>query len=193
MKLYKFFIKLSLFFCLIEIHSQEYSFFEGKEEKKLYLQKDYLVDFSNNESFHNINAIDKNAKLHKQIGSVKIYEITDNDIKKKIEKGISHTINLKTHSKISEVFSFHPKGGPKVALPGNVIVKFKDSISDQEIQKILKSKGLKVIQIQKILDKDYYIIEFLPGLPSLELANQLRNLPEVEYSKPDLWIEISKR
>lgn len=191
MKNYKIFIKIFIFFCFIyKIYPQEYSFYEGKEEKKLYLQKDYLADFSNEDTFQ--NAIDKNAKLHKQIGVVKIYEISDYNIKKKIEKGI-FTKNLKTTSKISEVFSFYPKGGPKIALPGNIIVKFKDTIAKDQIESILKSKGLKIIRIQKILDKEYFILETPPGLPSLELANQLRNLPEVEYSKPDLWIEISKR
>ncbi|MFN3603072.1 MAG: S8 family serine peptidase [Leptonema sp. (in: bacteria)] len=170
--------------------SQEFRYYEGKEEKKLYLQKDYLADFTENSSF--IKNIDPKGKLLKKQGTVSIYQVGDPKIRNQIQKG-TLTKSLKPQSKLSEVFSTHPSGGPKIALPGNIIIKFKDSVSKSQIDQILQSKNLKVIRIQKILEQDYYIIESPSGLASLELANQLASLPEVEYSKPDLWIEISKR
>ncbi len=184
-------ILILIFFSLkLQIFSQEYSYFDGNEEKKIYLQKDYLVDFSKTSTI--TKNIDPKANFIKQIGIAKIYKISNPNVKNQIQKGIL-TKNLKNKDKVSEVFTSSPGGGPKIAFPGNIIIAFKENISKNDIENFLNKRQLNVVRTQTILNKEYYIIESPAGLASLELANQLRTLPEVEYSKPDMWIEISKR
>lgn len=180
-----------LFFSfIVRLYSQEFRYYEGSEEKKLYLQKDYIVDFSKQSSF--TKNIDKKAKVVKQIGLAKIYLVSDPNIKNQIQTG-RFSKNLKNQSQISEVFTANPQGGPKIALPGNIILAFKDTVTKSQIESFLQQRKLKVVKTLSLLNKEYYVIESSAGIASLELANQLRELPEIEYSKPDLWIEVSKR
>lgn len=177
-------------FILNSLVAQEFTYYDGNQEKKLYLKKEYVVDFSEQNTFS--KHINNKGTLIKQTGIAKIYHVKDKTLISDIKKG-TFTKSLGSSYKVSEVFTNHPNGGSLIALPGRVIISFKDSITEQQIENFLKSRNLNVIRKQNILNKNYYVISAPAGIASLELANQLRTQPEIEYSKPDLWIEISKR
>lgn len=181
---------LILIFVLNSLVAQEFIYYDGNQEKKLYLKNDYVIDFSEQNTFS--KHINNKGTLIKQNGIAKIYQIKDKTLLSDIKKG-TYTKNIGTSYKVSEVFTSQPEGGSMIALPGRIIISFKDSITEQQIQNFLKSRNLNVIRKQNILNKDYYVLSTPAGIASLELANQLRTQPEIEYSKPDLWMDISKR
>jgi hypothetical protein len=41
--------------------------------------------------------------------------------------------------------------------------------------------------------KTFYVVKYKPGIVCLELANELKNEPIVEFSQPDWWKEYSLR
>lgn len=186
--------KGSIVIIVLSLHSliaQEYFYYDGTEKKRLYLKKDYIIDFSEEDHFS--RQIQNKGTIIKKIGNAKIYQVKDKDMISKIKKGVLSKSQQNTSFKISEVFTTDPNSGTMMALPGRIILSFKDNITKEQIENFLQSRNLQVIRKQMILNKEYYVISAPTGIASLELANELRLQPEIEISRPDFWIEISKR
>ncbi len=167
---------------------KEYSYFDGNREIKVYLQEDLLAELHPNRSY--IKSFDANAIPVKKFGNVKIYRVKDTKIKDQVIQG-RFTKNIASNVPISEVF--RSENGIFMALPGNLILSFKDEIKEQEILNFLEKRGLVLIQKQVLSGKTFYVVKYKPGIECLELANQLKNEPIVEISLPDWWQEFSLR
>ena len=167
---------------------KEYSYFDGNQEIKVYLQEDLLAELHPNRSY--IKSYDSNAIPIKKSGNVKIYRVQDTKIKDQVIQG-RFTKNIASNIPISEVF--RSENGTFMALPGNLILSFKDEVKEQEILNFFEKRGLVLIQKQMLAGKTFYIVKYKPGIECLELANQLKKEPIVEISQPDWWQEFSLR
>ncbi len=137
--------------------------------------------------------MDPNSQLIKQTGITSIHKVANSRIKNQIQNAKFTKSLSQSSSKISEVFSNHPEGGSLMALPGNIIISFKKNLNESQIDDFLKNKNLKLIRKMTLLEKDYYIVKYKPGIACLEYANYLRSLAEIETSTPDFWTEFEKR
>ena len=167
---------------------KEYTYFDGNQQIKVYLQEDLLAELHLNRSY--IKSYDSNAVPIKKSGNVKIYRVQDNKIKNQVMQG-RFTKNIASDIPVSEVFL--SENGALMALPGNLILLFKEEVKEQEILNFLEKRGLTLIQKQMLAGKTFYVVKYKPGIECLELANQLKNEPIVEFSQPDWWKEYSLR
>jgi len=77
------------------------------------------------------------------------------------------------------------------ALPGGIVVKFRDHWTDADAGEWAARNGLTLLR--KLPLRGVWSVKAEPGLPSLELANRLHETGEVEWASPDWWREISKK
>jgi hypothetical protein len=168
---------------------KEYRYYDGEKEIKVYLQEDLVAEF-NSKSNSYVKSMDPSSMPIKKAGLVNVYKISNASLKSQIKQG-TLTKNLQQASNVSEVF--RSDSGTLMALPGNIILTFKNGVNESQIQSLLKKYGLTLVRTNMILDKTYYIVKYKPGIAALELANQLRNESMVESSQPDWWIEFSLR
>jgi hypothetical protein len=168
---------------------KEYLYYDGEKEIKVYLQEDLVAEF-NSKSNSYVKSMDPSSMPIKKAGLVNVYKISNASLKSQLKQG-TLTKNLQQTSNVSEVF--RSDSGTLMALPGNIILTFKNGVNESQIQSLLKKYGLTLVRTNMILDKTYYIVKYKPGIAALELANQLRNESMVESSQPDWWKEFSLR
>ena len=82
---------------------------------------------------------------------------------------------------------------------GQLIVKYKDSYTIEEIQRLKeKLEGLGVVSQEKVFDSsdpklsNYYLIKFKSGASVDQVIKELANLPEIEKAGPNYIIEIQE-
>jgi hypothetical protein len=72
------------------------------------------------------------------------------------------------------------------SLPGGVIVTFGPEWEPEEARAWLAARGL-TVERRLELGQPAFVVASDPGLPALELAEELRTLPEVRSAQPDWW------
>ena len=83
------------------------------------------------------------------------------------------------------VFRNAANGGQRFASAGGVIVYLPSSWTQPQVQTWVAAQGL---QLQQVFDatRNGLLVQSAAGLPSLDLANRLLKLPDVQTAKP-LW------
>ncbi len=87
--------------------------------------------------------------------------------------------------------AFRGEDGALRALPGGIVVKFRNHWTDKDARTWAARNG--VTLLRKLPLRGVWMVEAAPGLPSLELANRLHEAGEVEWASPDWWREIAKK
>ena len=123
-------------------------------------------------------------------GNVKIWKIGQ---VKDINLAIQAARSVGTTSLISPVFYQSSSGGPKMALPGNVIVEFKPSLSEAQISVWLKQNGYTVVKTMSLGSSKFYVLQTGPGLESLDTANKIFASGVAKRSQPNWWNEFVPR
>ncbi|EHQ07891.1 S8 family serine peptidase [Leptonema illini] len=165
-----------------------YVYYDGDTQRTIYLRPDLLAEFGDSKA---VTKADPSASPLKNQGMAVIYRVSDSGVKTKIRQGtFSRSIN---GAVVSEVFSSSPGGGALSALPGNIIIQFKDDQTRTQINAFLQARSLPVVRTMQIGVSEFYVVKSTPGIASLETANQLRLLPEVKSAQPDWWREVSRR
>jgi hypothetical protein len=101
--------------------------------------------------------------------------------------GLSMTANNVIES---PVFRDHPRGPIRVAI-GGVIVQLNSALSVEEKADWLVANGLRAVEESERLG--WIMVASPPGYPSIELANRLHKLPDVEFSSPNWWQPRTRR
>ncbi len=168
----------------------EFFYKEGEKLIKIYLIEDMVVELGKNPYI--INNLDPSSTLIVKKGIVHLYKIQNKFLKKEIkEKNFTKKWNQDSQSSISEVFI--SESGTILALPGRIIISFKENVDTKTIENFLNKRELTIIRTNNLGNKKYYILQYKPGIPALELANELSNETIVEYCQPDWWKEFSLR
>lgn len=81
---------------------------------------------------------------------------------------------------------------PHMSLPGGSVVAFGADWTNAAAEGWLAERGL-VIERRLELGTPAFVVASAPGLPALELANELRTAPEVRWATPDWWMQPEKR
>lgn len=89
----------------------------------------------------------------------------------------------------SPVFSTGVGAGPLRALPGGVIVTFKGERSEAAMRAWSEANGLEFEKKLPVTTVSMALLKTAPGLPSLEMANRVRELPDVAEAEPNWWTE----
>ncbi len=93
---------------------------------------------------------------------------------------------------LSPVFHLSSTGGSRLALSGNIVVRFKPEWSDKQIQAWIAAQNLTQIKMLNGVSATY-VISVGSGLDALARANAIQESGAVVYAMPEWWREISKR
>ncbi len=93
---------------------------------------------------------------------------------------------------LSPVFHLSPTGGSRLALSGNMVIRFKPEWSEAQIQTWLTTQGLTQLKVFSGLPATY-VVRGGNGVDALLRANALQESGEVVYAMPEWWREINKR
>jgi hypothetical protein len=136
--------------------------------------KDMVAEIGNSN-----RTMSKEYKILEERPGVVFWKVEDENIKLELNKG---NLPRSLGSNFSPVF----KSGPaRMTLPGGVILFFKNGVDGV---KWISAKGLEVKQ--KLNYGNAYLIKSSPGLPSLELANSLKDDPDIDSAEPNWWREV---
>ena len=100
--------------------------------------------------------------------------------------------SLAPAQQLSPVFHLSPAGGSRLALSGNIIVRFKPEWSAEQIQAWLATQNLAQVKVLSGMVATY-VLSVGNGLDALARANAIQESGEVVYAMPEWWREVSKR
>jgi len=80
-----------------------------------------------------------------------------------------------------------PPGG-KPHAEGELLVKFKEGISEAQIQEVLRQTGTKVTKFLGTLK--IHVLRLPPGAAAEDMVKKFQALPEVEYAEPNYMVTI---
>jgi hypothetical protein len=83
-------------------------------------------------------------------------------------------------------------GLPMRALPGGVVVAFREGWDRARIDAWLAARGRKVAEAV-VPQANVYLVATPPGLAALELANELHATGELASATPNFWLEATTR
>ncbi len=167
--------------------TESFVWHEGNRIRKVWLDPDYVVDFSSEkpapeEKSKGVRAFAPSSALQLRQGKMNVWKLGAS------ARGASAAaaINRKQPgANASPLFRAGPwSAGPMRALPGGIIVQFKADWSEQQIQQWLETRKLKVKR-KLSYGTHFYLLHAEAGLPSLLLANEIHQSNEVLKASPD--------
>ncbi|HAX85860.1 MAG TPA: hypothetical protein DCY91_06205 [Cyanobacteria bacterium UBA11370] len=99
---------------------------------------------------------------------------------------------IKAHEDVERILPIlkRPDYDELLVLPNEIIINFESKVSERQIQNVLKHYPIELIRKLRLSGNCYLVRSTLASeLAILTLANQLNNLPEIEYSAPN-WIAL---
>ncbi len=85
---------------------------------------------------------------------------------------------------------FRSLAGELMTLPGGVLLVFDPEWTDRERSLFFERKGISSERVSWSENVPFvFFVETAPGMPSLELANELAGAPGVEIASPNWWVE----
>ncbi|HBL13853.1 MAG TPA: peptidase S8/S53 subtilisin kexin sedolisin [Cyanobacteria bacterium UBA11162] len=99
---------------------------------------------------------------------------------------------IKAHEDVEQILPIlkRPDYDELLVLPNEIIINFEPKLSERQIQDVLKHYPIEIIRKLRLSGNCYLVRSTLASeLAILTLANQLNNLPEIEYSAPN-WIAL---
>lgn len=178
----------SLFFLLLISSSILYSeekfiYFDGSEQRTIFLLPDYVAELNNGHS-SGLRSLQKNIRPILSRGNLEIFRASD--------AGLKTSIKSNQYSNgVLQVFSENHSPDRYVIPVGNIIVQFDGSIKNiSDANSWASRNGSRIL---KHLFGNHYLLESAPGIPSIETANRFRTLESVLSATPDLIKPFSLR
>lgn len=165
-------------------------YYDGKTKVFLEVEDGMLAEFGNpvqpndNGSRSAVKSSDSSASLVKTHGNLNLWRTNA----KSGSVAVAKSLNSNSKIGYSPVFRTG-KSGPLLALPGNILMEFEESMSESKIETFLLGKGLRIKKKLDIPGRNFYEIETPAGVASLNLANSLYGQPGVISSSPNWWRE----
>lgn len=159
------------------------------ESREIYLEPGLVAVFSDGLTKPRTATLKSKSlgtlKMEREFGSVRLY---------RAETTVStRALMVAELPGASPVFTDLPTpGGRRMALPGTILVQFRRERDEAFAAEWAKAFGMTMVRKQ-LFPQNSYVFLHKPGLPSLEMANQLSENSEVEHAQPDWWREVSRR
>lgn len=97
-----------------------------------------------------------------------------------------------SRASLSPVFYPTRQGGPRMALNGRLVVRFKAEWSLAQIERWAERQGVRLLK-PVLESRNIYLFQAKAGLAALTQANAIQRSGEVEYATPDWWQEAFLR
>ena len=89
---------------------------------------------------------------------------------------------------------FRSPSGALMTLPGGVLLVLEDAWTEAEVNAFFARNGIKLALVSELsYATNGFFVETDPGLPSLEMANNLASQEGVVVSSPNWWTQVATR
>jgi hypothetical protein len=171
-----------------EASAGAFHWFEMGVEKEIFLEEGVIAVFSDGVTKPRATTLKSKSlgqlRLQKEFGSVRLYR-TENAVSAK-------SLTSLAVPGASPVFRVGAQGGRRMALPGTILVQFKQETSEDQAKEWAHQVGVSLVRKQTF-PKNSYVFLHQPGLESLVMANKLQERSEIEWAQPDWWLEVNRR
>lgn len=158
--------------------SEKVTWFDGQRQRSAWVSEREFAEFG-----QALSASEAGAELEKESRGVRLWLSRDD------APGRVRSLRAKAvRAKLSPVFYQYRDGGPRMALAGNILVRFKADWDIGRIEAWAADHQLKLLK-PVLKSRNIYLIESEPGMASLELANEIHRSGEVVYATPNWWRE----
>ena len=162
-------------------------YFDGRRWRQLWLNPQEVVEFGPSDLLEEQIRIQMpTAKVIKRNKNVRIWRLGEQGL-----EGLTRGLKRSDQSRVSPVYHLSKRGGQRLALVGNVIVKFKADISMAELEQWAVAHGLRLVRVMAQPGK--YLLSAGSAAQALAIANQVQQAGEVVYATPEWWTEAQMR
>jgi hypothetical protein len=169
-----------------EALTQTMRYYDGQRWREVWVNDHEVVEFIQPGQESITRAVAPSATLLKEGRGVRIWRLDQADAPLTLSR------SLTSAKQYSPVFHLSPTGGSRLALSGNIVVRFKPEWSEAQIQAWLTAQNLAQVKVLSGMPSTY-VLSVGNGLDALEKANAIQESGEVEYAMPEWWREVSKR
>lgn len=162
-------------------------YYDGRRWRQLWLNPQEVVEFDPSalvEEQVRIQAPE--ARAIKRNKNVRIWRLDEQGL-----EGLSRGLKRSDKNRFSPVFHLSKRGGQRMALVGNVIVRFKVELSMPELEQWASGYGLRLVRVMAQPGK--FLLSAGSAAQALSIANQIQQTGEVEYATPEWWTEAQMR
>lgn len=187
-------LALLLSACASAQPQREAVWFDGTEEKKVYLQDDLVAHFQDvSRDTSNINNSNgaalgvKNATVVVSQGPVSIVKVSATDRK------LFDSTAMKQKAKTSPVYRTEPQSGSHLTLPGGVLVTFDKAMAADTSRVNQWARDQNLSPERQLPGMNTWLFKTPSGIASLNKANELRTKPGVVAAQPNWWMERTSK
>jgi hypothetical protein len=171
-----------------EVQSQAMSYYDGQRWREVWVNEREVVEFvpPGQERSSRAAAPAATATLLVDGRGVRIWRLDQAGAPLALSRSLAPANHY------SPVFHLSPSGGRRLALSGNIVVRFKPEWSAAQIQAWLSAQRFAQVKLLSA-ESAIYVLSVGNGLDALEKANAIQEGGEVVYAMPEWWREVSKR
>ncbi|MDZ4262670.1 MAG: hypothetical protein U1B30_10105 [Pseudomonadota bacterium] len=167
--------------------TQTMRYFDGQRWREVWVNEREVVEFFPPGQAVAARAVAPAATLLVEGVGVRIWRLGQ-----QAGEAVAVSRALAPAKQLSPVFHLSSVGGSRLALTGNIVVRFKPEWSDKQIQAWIAAQNLTQIKMLNGVSA-IYVISVGSGLDALARANAIQESGAVVYAMPEWWREISKR
>lgn len=161
-------------------------YYDGQRWRKLWVNEQELVEFVAPGREVTTRALDPAGTLLEERNGVRIWRLGKGESATRLSR------SAPPPQRLSPVFRLSPNGGVRLALSGNILVRFKPEWSDARIQEWIAAQRLTLVTVLKGRSKTH-LLTVGGGAEALERANAIHESGEVSSASPEWWREVTLR
>lgn len=180
---------LELLFFICTAHATEYFWYEDGAKHTIYLQEDLIAYFGEAPQAAedtSEKAMIASLNLVSESGNTRIYKIANTEM-------IQAKSTAPAADKTSPVFSNSKNGTSYRALPGGLLVTFKNEMTEENIKDWAKQNNIEIDKKLNIIEQNIWSFKTQSGLASLDLANSFVGQENIVTAQPNWWFKVESR
>jgi len=164
-----------------EATASTYYWYDGSERQALDMDVGMVAEVATGASSSVVvNSIASATEVKAGTGGMRFWDVSNSG-------GASKALSTLKAANVSPVFHDSAGTSSRRALPGGIIVTFKDDWDAQRVQAWVSAQGLNIQS--KFNFGNIYVIATDVGMSALTLANQIHESGEVVAAQPNWWQE----
>lgn len=170
------------------VSQQSMRYFDGRRWRTVWVNPQELAEFAVDDDNSLLRSVSPGAKLVQQGRKFRIWKI---DQAISTASATKRSLSSTDSSRFAPVFQLSASGGSRMVLSGNVIVRFKQDMDQQEL--LAWSQQYSLQQMQKMSIPATYLFYAGQGVVALEKAELIQQGGEVLFAVPEWWRQAYKR
>jgi hypothetical protein len=160
-------------------------YFDGRQWRTVWQNEHELAEIVDDQSEQ--VELPVGAQLMREGGKLHIWKLEPGTRATVVTRGLDATQS----KHFAPVFNLSPRGGVRLVLSGNIVIRFKEGWDDTQLEAWAADQGLTPVSRMSL--PRTWLFAAADGMTALEKANAIQESGEVEYAIPEWWRAAHKR